>query len=314
MAKKIMTVEDMRDHQKWLEVRRMGLGGSDASVIAGVNRWKTKYMLWLEKTAQVEPEDISDKEPVYWGNMLEQVVAEEFCRRTGKRVRRCGTLQDDEYDFLLANVDRMIDGDTAGLECKTANGFAAKDWEGDQLPDAYYLQCQHYMMVTGCTHWYIACLIGGQKFVYKCIPRNDDDIKLLRQAEVDFWHRYVEGNETPEVDGSDDCTNALSQRFKGGNMEEVDLTSDEMETTLKALNELEGDLKLLNERKAELQNRLKEKMGDHELARVGETQLSWKTAAGRTTIDTKKLQKEHPDIYETYKKTGNPYRIFKIKA
>ena len=187
MAKMIMTVAEMADRHAWLKMRTQGIGGSDAGTIVGVNPWKSKYELWLEKTGQVVPEDISDREPVYWGNQLEDIVAQEFTRKTGKKVRRHGMVQDEEHPFLFANVDRMVAGEKAGLECKTANGFKAALWEGDEVPASYYCQCQHYMLVTGLPVWYIACLVGGQHYVWKPIERNEEDIQTLLEMEEAFW-------------------------------------------------------------------------------------------------------------------------------
>ena len=95
MAKLIMTVAEMADEKKWLEARREGIGGSDASIIVGLNRWKSPFQLWLEKTGKAEPEDLSDNEYVYWGKVLEEVVANRFCELTGKKVQRRGLLQMD---------------------------------------------------------------------------------------------------------------------------------------------------------------------------------------------------------------------------
>jgi putative phage-type endonuclease len=97
----------------------------------------------------VEPEDLSDNEWIYWGTKLEQLVADRFCEVTGKSVRRRGLLKSDRKPFMLASVDRVVVGENAGLECKTANSYASKEWEGDNVPDTYYAQCQHYMAVTG---------------------------------------------------------------------------------------------------------------------------------------------------------------------
>ena len=222
MAKLIMTVAEMADEKKWLEARREGIGGSDASVIVGLNRWKSPFQLWLEKTGKAEPEDLSDNEYVYWGKVLEEAVANRFCELTGKKVQRRGLLQMDGCPYIIASVDRMVVGENAGLECKTCNGFAAKEWEDDEVPAAYYVQCQHYMMVTGCERWYIAVLIGGNRFVWKEIPRNDKEIDLLFQAETEFWHKVQEGI-MPEVDGSESCKDALVAEFQGGIAEPLTL-------------------------------------------------------------------------------------------
>lgn len=310
MAKLIMTVEQMQDRDAWLEIREHGIGGSDASVIVGLNPWKSLVSLWMEKTGQTDPADLSDNEKVYWGTQLEAMVADEFTKRTGKKVRRCGVLQHEELPFLLASVDRLVVGEDAGLECKTASGYMEKEWEGDEIPDAYFVQCQHYMLVTGAERWYIAVLIGGNKFVWKCVERSEDDIKALLEAEKAFW-RKVETKEMPDVDGSESCTQALAEKFSGGGPAiELPSVADE---SLDKIAELEDIKKSIDEQIAAHKNGLRMMLGD---AEAGTTtsgrRVTWKTQAGRTTIDSKRLKAERPDVWQQYSKTGNPVRVLKI--
>lgn len=311
MAKLIMTAEQIQqDPAAWLEARNKGIGGSDASVIVGLNSWKSPFQLWLEKTGQMEPEDLTDNEYVYWGTTLEEVVAQEFSKRTGKKVARRGLLQHDNFPYVLASIDRRVVGEDAGLECKTANGFAAKAWDGDNVPDAYYVQCQHYMAVTGAQTWYIAALIGGNHFVWKEIPRNDDDIKALLEAEAEFW-RKVETNEMPDVDGSESCTQALAEKFSGGGPAiELPSVADE---SLDKIAELEDIKKRIDEQIEAHKNGLRMMMGDAEAGTTASgRRVTWKTQAGRTTIDSKRLKAEKPDVWQQYSKVGNPVRVFKI--
>lgn len=307
----ILSVKDAEDHKKWLKVRNMGIGGSDAAVIAGMNRWKSPYQLWLEKTGQVEPEDLSDNEYVYWGTVLEQAVADRFTELTGLKVKKCGMMQSLTHEFMIANVDRLVVGENAGLECKTANGFKAKEWDGDNVPDSYYLQCQHYMAVTGCEKWYIACLIGGNHFVWKEIPRNEEDITALINAEKAFWEENVQGGIMPDVDGSKSCSQALAERFPGGVTDSITLPkeADELLAEIDELNEAADRIKDQIESK---KNSVKLMLGDHEIAYAGERKVTWKTQAGRVTVDSKKLKAEMPEVYEKYSKQGNPIRVFKI--
>lgn len=309
-TKLLMTVEEMKDRDKWLKFRNLGIGGSEAAVIVGMNKWKSPFQLWLEKREEVEPEDLSDNEYVYWGNVLEQVVADRFCELTGKKVQRRGLLQSEEYPFMLASVDRMVVGENAGLECKTANGFAGKQWEDDEVPDAYYIQCQHYMAVTGCERWYIAVLIGGNKFIWKCIERNPHDIDILISAEKAFWNK-VQFDVMPEVDGSENCAFALSERFEGGHIEPVELDS-EAGYILGRIDELQTLTKELTNEIEENKNKLRLMLGNNEIGLVGDRKVTWKTQAGRTTIDSKKLKADLPDVFSKYAKTGNESRVLRI--
>lgn len=311
-GKLIMTVEQMQNRDAWLAMRNKGIGGSEAAVIVGLSKWKSPFELWAEKTGQAEPEDLSDNEYIYWGTVLEQAVADRFCELTGKKVRRQGMLQDEEYPYMLANVDRMVVGENAGLECKTANGFKAKEWDGDNIPDAYYCQCQWYMMVTGADKWYIACLIGGNHFVWKEIPRNDADIEALRMAAVDFWAN-VETKTMPELDGSENCGKALAEKYSNVQKDAAAVLPSAAADWLAKLEELDVTEAEIKKQQEECKNQLKNMIGEAEIGMVGDRKITWKLQAGKTTIDSKRLKAEMPEVYTKYAKVSKPVRAFKYK-
>lgn len=314
-CEQIMTAAEMADREAWLKARRNGIGGSDAGVIVGVSKWKSPYQLWLEKTGEVEPEDISDKEAVHFGTQLEQLVADEFCEREGKKVHRCGLYRSKEHPFMTASFDRLVVGEQAGLECKTSNAFARNAWDTGDIPPQYYVQCQHYMMVSGLPRWYIACLVGGQHFTVWTIERDEEDISILRDAETEFWRKVTE-HIVPDTDGSDSCTRALRERFKGGCADPVELPGKASEL-VKRLDELNASEKDIKTQKNACQNALCEILGNNEsgFIRIGDTEriINWKTVKGRTTLDIKRLKKDLPDIFEKYAKTSSPTRRFSVK-
>lgn len=308
-CKMIMSVKDMQDRGAWLDARRRGIGGSDAGIIAGLNPWKSPFELWMEKTGQAEPPALGDVERVYWGNILEDTVAQEFTKRTGKKVQRRGLMQSTRHPFLLASVDRMISGEPAGLECKTTAAYNAKQWDGEQIPASYYCQCQHYMLVTGAPYWYIAVLFGGQKYHWQRIDRDEEDITALLQMESDFWEK-VQTRTPPAIDGTDSCTNAIKEKYRGGDPDPVILPSaaDALIASYDALKKAEKDTK---EQRQQVENELCSLLGDNESGYIGERLITWKTQAGRVTLDAKALKEDHPEIYTKYAKTGKAFRVFR---
>ena len=109
-----------------------------------------------------EIEDI-DNEAMRQGREFEDYVARRFTEETGKKVRRANAMFYDENNpFMLADVDRMIVGENAGLECKTASPFMAEHWKDDNIPLSYQMQCYHYMSVCNADAWYLAVLIYGR--------------------------------------------------------------------------------------------------------------------------------------------------------
>jgi putative phage-type endonuclease len=213
MNASILTLTNELNRGEWLAARKKGIGGSDVAAIAGLNKWKSPVAVYLEKIGQAT-EEKETSEAAYWGNVHEETVAREFAKRTGYKVRRRNViLQHPVYPWMLANVDRLIVGEKTGLECKTASEYVKSEWEGEEIPTAYLLQCQHYMAVTGYKAWWIAVLIGGNKYVYKKIVRDDEIIQNLIKIEKDFWMNRVKAKVSPMFDGSDASTDLLKALY-----------------------------------------------------------------------------------------------------
>lgn len=127
--------------QEWLRYRTKGIGGSDVSIIAGINPFKSVHQLWLEKTGQAEPEE-GNSDYTHFGTILEPVVRKEFMERTGIKVRQKHMLlQSDEYPFMLADLDGVIreNGKLCIFEAKTASAYKQEVWE-EGVPAPYILQ------------------------------------------------------------------------------------------------------------------------------------------------------------------------------
>ncbi|MDR0121168.1 YqaJ viral recombinase family protein [Bacillus pumilus] len=308
-AKVLISTEKMTEEQ-WLEARRAGIGGSDAAAIAGMSRWRSPVSVYLDKLGQSPKEDEAG-EAAYWGHVLEEVVAREFSNRTGKKVRRKkAILQHPLYPFMLANVDRLIVGENVGLECKTASEYLKEEWTGEEIPDAYLIQCQHYMAVTGYKAWWIAVLIGGNKFIYKKVDRDEELIGYLIQIEKDFWENHVQKQEPPMFDGSDSSTELLNHMYPIGIDEETSLPlkADEIIVRLKSAKE---EKKEIDERIKADENQLKSMLGENEIGLATKHRVTWKTIQ-TNRFNTKKFASEHPELFEEFSDT-RPQRRFYIK-
>ncbi|MFU1714114.1 YqaJ viral recombinase family protein [Bacillus amyloliquefaciens] len=299
--------------EEWLMERRKGIGGSDASVILGLNKWRTAFELWLDKTGQV-PVSESASEAAYFGSILEDIVAKEFEVRSGKKVRRKKSmLKHPEHDFILANVDRMIVGEKSILECKTTSEYNLKEWENDEIPADYIVQVQHYLGVLGPEYKkaYFAVLIGGNKFVWKEIERDDELIEMIFTAEVEFWNAAVLGGVAPALDGSSAAEEYLKKRYAETESNKViDLTAVNRER-IKQYLQLKESIAELQLQAKELENQIKHEMKEAEYGFIGNYQASWKPVVSNR-IDTNKLKEQFPDVYEKVTKEVQ-YRRFGIK-
>ncbi|ODA18269.1 hypothetical protein A5N86_05910 [Geobacillus thermoleovorans] len=301
-------------HEEWLQARVHGLGGSDASVVLGLNRYKTPFELWLEKTGQVTPQS-STSEAAYFGTLLEDLVAKEFEKRSGKKVRKRNAMfQHPEHEFILANIDRFIVGEKAILECKTASAFLAKEWEGDDIPEAYIVQMQHYLGVLGPEYkkGYFAVLIGGQKFVWKEIERDDELIEMIFAAEIDFWNNHVLANQPPALDGSSAAEQFLKERYKETDPNKVVQLGSSCKSKIEEYQSLKETIAQLEEQAKAIENELKHELKDAEIGYAGNYEVQWKPRVSNR-VDTKMLKEKFPDIYKQVLKTSTA-RYFSIKT
>lgn len=214
-ALRLISTKDLT-RDEWLKVRQTGIGGSDAAAAVGLNPYQSQLELWMIKTGRedqlpkVDPED--DSSPMYWGNVLEPIVASHYAKRTGRKVRRVNAVlqhPDKEKSWMLANLDYSVVGssDVQILECKTAGEFGARLWR-DGVPEYVQCQVQHQLAVTGKAAADICVLLCGQEIQIHRIERDDALIERLIELERRFWE-YVETDTPPPADGSDSAGAAL---------------------------------------------------------------------------------------------------------
>lgn len=309
----VVAVTEGMERSEWLDLRRRGIGGSDAAAICGQSRYKSAFELWLEKTAAPEYVDDADNEPMEWGRRLEPLVADVVAEREGMDlVPVHALLAHPDRPWQLANIDRAAYDRTGGLgvyEGKTAGHFAGADWEGDAVPDAYLLQGMHYLAVTGMPWVLYGVLIGGQRLAIRRVQRDDELIAHLTTLEADFWRRVVERT-PPDPDGSKSCTELLAHMWDVKPGAVLTLDPDEVEPLLIERATHDAVEKAAAKAKAEVENRLKAALGEHEIAvgPDGRQIYTWKEHE-RSDLDRAALSEAHPDIVDAFTRTST-YRKF----
>lgn len=311
MAKAVIDTNNL-SYEQWLEYRKTGIGGSDASVVCGINKYKFPVELWLEKTGQLPYQEAG--EAAYWGTQLEPVVRSEFTKRTGIEVKLVKQLlQSEEHTFMQANLDGICehpDYGTCIFEAKTASAYKSNEWE-NSIPAEYMLQIQHYMSVTGYKGTFIAVLIGGNTFKWKYIERDDEIIEMLIHLEADFWEHIV-NNTPPPLDGSEASEKFLSDRYPESIPQSRIILPPEADVLIKEYDKETAILNEAAERRQRAENLLKEMLGDNENGTSENRIISWKNVF-QERFDSKLLRAEHPDLYKKYVNRIS-YRKFSIKA
>ena len=290
----------------WLTVRKGGIGSSDAASAVGLNPYKSQLQLWMEKTGRdanlpkVDPND--ETSPMYWGTLLEPIVAAHYTKRSGHKVRRINAvLQHPTEPWMLANLDREVMGapDVQILECKTAGLNGSRLWK-EGVPDYIQLQVMHQLAVTGKQAADVAVLICGQDLQIHRIHRDDAMIAKLIELERQFW-RYVELDQQPPADGSDSADIALRCLYPQDNGQTLDLTKDTQISAafsdLMAVREL---LTMNSQLEAQLKQRIQQRMGDATKALFDWGHVTWKRSKDGSGLDIDQLVKDQPDLVQRY--------------
>lgn len=307
--KKFADVKTM-SREEWLQSRRNGIGGSEIAAICGISKYDDAYSIYLKK---VEPEKIPDRDnsAMSWGRELEPLVSKAFSKETGLKIQRCNfILQSEEMPYMLANVDRMIVGEKAGLEVKTAKSYSAHLWTEDSIPEMYELQIQHYMYVTGYEYWYVAVLIDTSEFKWYKINRNEAVIEHIKSFAKDFWENHVLKQIPPPAGNSTTTSDYINDSFKAEPNSEVDIL--DAEAPLEQYNYATEQAKYWEGKKDEAENQLKLLLDNHEIGFYKDYKISYKMQAGRRSFDREKFNTDYPGVYEVYQKVGKPSPKFTV--
>ena len=298
------------DNIDWLRLRKSGIGGSDAGAICGMNPYSSAMKVFKDKTSEEVEEQ--DNEAIRIGHDLEDYVAQRFMEATGLKVRKSNFMyRSVEHPFMIADVDRLVVGEDAGLECKTASAYNADKWADGNIPLHYLMQCYHYMAVTGKRTWYIAAVILGREFTYRKLEWDDELISRLIAIEDDFWNNHVAKNVIPSPDGSKVCDEVIEQYFhtakKASTIELVGF-----DEKLSRREEILGFIAELQEEQKQIEQEVKLFMQDNERANSERYRVTWSNV-NSMKLDTSRIKSEKPEIYADYAKASS-YRKFTVKA
>lgn len=318
-AKRLVNTKDMA-YQDWLEVRKQGIGSSDAATACGLNPYMSMLELWLIKTGR-QTQSIEDESsgvaPLYWGKQLEPLVAEYYSMHTNNKVRRVNAVlqhPDPDKHFMLANLDYSVVGsdEVQILECKTAGEHGAKLWR-DGVPLYVLCQIQHQLAVTGKQAAHVCVLICGHETKIFKVTRSESVIEHIINAERYFWE-CVEKDTPPSVDASESAAKAIQQLYPI----HVPLTVEDLSQNETAnlmfdkLIKLKEEIQHKQERFDQLKHQIQMMMKDAERATFSRGSVVWKKANDSISLDTKALLKHQPDLIEQYPLKRQGSRRFNI--
>jgi putative phage-type endonuclease len=313
--------------EAFLKNRMKGLGGSDMGAVLGVSKFKTPVDVFLGKMGQKQI--FTNDLPLKFGTYMEAFVCNEYEARTQRStIRHNRQLTSDKFPYLVGNVDRLVVPEgkriaatpqgriitDRGMEAKTASAYGGADWgdEGsDEVLPEYRIQCEVYMMLTGCSMWDLAVLIGNHAFkVYEM--KSDPELSLMiREAAIEFWEKYVLTKTPPPPTCERDVARLFPNSREGRKLQ-ADVQMRKLFEQLKASRAALAGAEAASEA---VEVAIKAAMGDaEELVDGSDVLVSWKSSAGRRSIDSKVLKAKYPEIFKEVSVTGDPSRRFVLKG
>lgn len=286
------------------EKRRSFVGGSDVPVILGLSKYKTQYQLAQEKAGIIKPENISNPY-IQFGNKMEPFIREYINTKNSLHFHPDTYIDKDE--MIRSNVDGIDDENKILLEIKT---HGAKP-----TLKVYEAQMQLYFHQTGCDYGWLAMYqrpsdfdleFDASNLKIKEIERDQLAIEKILDAIETFWIRLEYLKEKPDM--------TETEYYTIGN--DVDKLVARVERFELQMIEFKEKAKVLETQQKEFREQLYKKMEENDIKKIdtGDLVITRVLPTIRKSVDSTKLKKELPDVYENYLKESQVKGSIRIKA
>lgn len=314
----IIDVTKDTDEKAWLAARAGGLGASAAGAALGLSPYMSQMELHLIKTGQLNPEDISDKEAVYWGTVLEEPIARRYAEKTGREVINPECMYVCRaHPELRVNPDRFdIDehGRLGLVEIKNTDAHLWEDWMDDGSPPWNQAQVALQSYVTRVYRGRLVALVGGNRMVIREVDIDEEFVGAIAERLIDWWDRHVVQGAMPPVDGSNSCTTALKKLWKA-NGATINLPKEAM-GFIRTYKAAHAEMKRLEEVKAEAGNELRAILGPNSVGTWRNVPVVSNNEGSTTKLDVKAHGLAEPACHAANSKTtvGRTLRVSDSKA
>lgn len=230
-----ITLIDYGTREKWVAARRSGVGASESAALFGISPYTTIHRLWAEKTGRLPPREM-DAEYLDWGQFLEEPIAQRYATVTGRTIWHGGPFciaRHPTIAEMFSTPDRFVieapDKGRPGLLQVKNTLYKMDEWADGIPPDYIQVQCQHEMAVTGREWASTAVLLGGNKFRYFDLERNQEFIDELQEQIRLFWDLVKNNEPPPPEDATDKWLPSLKALHPKDNGQIVELPPEALE-------------------------------------------------------------------------------------
>ncbi len=184
------------NNEEWLQWRKGGIGSSDAPIIMNASPWRTPRQLWEDKvygnSVQLETSSMTR------GKELESVARHWFEESMNVTVFPKNKVHPSS-DWLRASLDGMNLEETIMVEIKCPNKDDHAVAVNKMVPDKYWPQVQHQLLVTGLDGMYY-CSFDGSKGAIVEVARDNAYIEAMLKEEQKFWDKVLSKEAPPLTD------------------------------------------------------------------------------------------------------------------
>ncbi|MEU6929034.1 lambda-exonuclease family protein [Streptomyces sp. NPDC046374] len=300
---------------EWLAVRREGIGGSDVAGILGLGgKYTGPRHVFEEKHGRPT---FKENEAAEIGSEIEPFLAHLFTKRTGVRTAEApGTLVHVDRPWQRVNVDRLTferPGPASGvLELKSRSEYQADQWEDGAVPDAPAIQCHWGMAVGGWDHGFVAALVGGNKFRWVRLERDEEMIEYLVDYCGKWFQRHVVEGIEPPADGLEATSNLLAKLWSVKAETIAEIGVDQAKELRARHAAVKAREKAVKEDLRLVENEMKLLTGENEIAKSGgKPAWSWKANG---TFASKQFAEEHPELAAQYTHMVPALDVDRLKA
>jgi putative phage-type endonuclease len=294
--------------------RKLCIGGTDISAIIGCNPWRTALDVYMDKTGMSEP--VPTNEPMFWGAVLEPVIADRYALDHGVELVNPGfmTHPDPRKPWWGGSPDRRVVGQPLGLEIKTAGWRARDKWGApgtSEVPENYLVQCAWYMPLMDVDTMDVPVLFSGSEYAEYTVKRDLELEALLGEAAEKFVRDHIDARLPPEMREPVSAERYIKARFPA-NTQPLVQADPELTKVIAELRDARSALAIAEKTEALLTARVKAAIGDADGVSSELGNLTWKAAKGRASLDQKALTKDHPGLVAQYTRVGSGSRRFVV--
>ena len=305
------------DEATWLQLRMLGIGGSDIGAVVGMSPYSTALDVYEQKLGLAPPKPMNM--PMLLGRLMEPIVAALYEMQEGVKLFKPGFQRHPVHPWVLGTPDRLVVGQRKGVELKTTAAHNARRWGeagGDEVPEEHTCQSHWYMPLVEMDAWDVAVLIGGSDFrIYHLYGDQRFERALFDHGDV-FWHEHVLRGIPPVLSPEDLAKTDLAARFPRDKDARLLTAGEELLPWIDALERLIPEHKRLEKEIERAKMQLKAAIGDHAGLRGHWGTVSWTANADGRKTDWQRLARflgATPELIKAFTEDTPGSRVFRTQ-